>query len=81
MPMALALLLTAAPPQGQGATVVSIGDGDTLRVRRNGELIKVRLACIASARFCCMASRMAWPSRINCMLMACNRRRASPRSS
>ena len=44
--MALALLLTVAPPQGQGATVVSIGDGDTLRVRRNGELIKVRLACI-----------------------------------
>jgi endonuclease YncB( thermonuclease family) len=28
------------------ATVLSIGDGDTIRVRMNGELITVRLACI-----------------------------------
>jgi endonuclease YncB( thermonuclease family) len=28
------------------ARVVSIGDGDTLRVRQNGRTLKVRLACI-----------------------------------
>ncbi len=28
------------------ATIVSVGDGDTIRVRQGGELITVRLACI-----------------------------------
>jgi endonuclease YncB( thermonuclease family) len=32
--------------QGQRATVLSIGDGDTIRVRVNGQPITVRLACI-----------------------------------
>ena len=37
----------AAPAQpGAQATVVSIGDGDTIRVRMGHELITVRLACI-----------------------------------
>jgi endonuclease YncB( thermonuclease family) len=34
----------AAP--GQRALVLSIGDGDTLRVRRGGRTLTVRLACI-----------------------------------
>jgi micrococcal nuclease len=32
--------------QGSTATVISTGDGDTLRVRDNGEAITIRLACI-----------------------------------
>jgi endonuclease YncB( thermonuclease family) len=32
--------------QGMPATVLSIGDGDTMRVRMNGKPITVRLACI-----------------------------------
>lgn len=31
---------------GPGATVISVGDGDTIRVRMNGKPITVRLACI-----------------------------------
>ena len=49
----LGLLLVAltgwpavAGAQGQSATVVSIGDGDTIRVRQAGKAITVRLACI-----------------------------------
>ncbi|MEX1323991.1 MAG: thermonuclease family protein [Synechococcaceae cyanobacterium] len=37
------LVVAAQPPE---ATVLSIGDGDTLRVRRDGHAITVRLACI-----------------------------------
>lgn len=46
-PLALPLLLAAAASaQGLGATVVSIGDGDTIRVRQANRTITVRLACI-----------------------------------
>lgn len=34
--------------QNTPATVVSIGDGDTLRIRQSGEVTTVRLACIDS---------------------------------
>ena len=48
---ALAALAAAAWPlgsagQGSSATVLSIGDGDTIRVRQVGRAITVRLACI-----------------------------------
>jgi endonuclease YncB( thermonuclease family) len=33
-------------PQGLSATVLSIGDGDTIRVRQAGKALTVRLACI-----------------------------------
>ncbi len=39
-------LLQPPPAQAAAATVVSIGDGDTLRVRQGGHLLTVRLACI-----------------------------------
>jgi endonuclease YncB( thermonuclease family) len=39
-------LWLGAPVLAQSATVVSIGDGDTLRVRLGGEVRSVRLACI-----------------------------------
>ncbi len=47
----LAALVAAAWPagsrgQGMSATVLSIGDGDTIRVRQAGRAITVRLACI-----------------------------------
>ncbi len=41
----LALLLLAALP-AEAATVVSIGDGDTLRVLDGGRQLTIRLACI-----------------------------------
>jgi len=41
------LLLTALP--AQAATVVSIGDGDTLRVVDSGRPVTIRLACIDAA--------------------------------
>ena len=40
------VLLQPPPAQAAAATVVSIGDGDTLRVRQGGHLLTVRLACI-----------------------------------
>lgn len=46
------LLLSAAPASAAAsgadtaAQVVSIGDGDTIRVRQSGRLLTVRLACI-----------------------------------
>jgi endonuclease YncB( thermonuclease family) len=51
---ALAVALTLVPmvlapacaAPGLEATVVSVGDGDTIRVRMNGKPITVRLACI-----------------------------------
>ena len=48
---ALATLVAAAWPlgsagQGTRATVLSIGDADTIRVRQGGRAITVRLACI-----------------------------------
>lgn len=36
----------SAPGLGQPATVVSVGDGDTIRVMANGFPLTVRLACI-----------------------------------
>jgi endonuclease YncB( thermonuclease family) len=36
----------AAPTAGYRATVVSVGDGDTLRVQADGRSITIRLACI-----------------------------------
>jgi endonuclease YncB( thermonuclease family) len=36
----------ASAGQGSSATVLSIGDGDTIRVRQAGRAITVRLACI-----------------------------------
>ncbi len=48
--MAVALQAMAPPavaaPQTLGAQVLSIGDGDTMRVRQGGREITVRLACI-----------------------------------
>ncbi len=45
-----ALTALAWPPggaaQGVMATVLSIGDGDTIRVRQAGKAVTVRLACI-----------------------------------
>ena len=41
----LVLLLLLALPS-QAATVISIGDGDTLRVRDSGRKVTIRLACI-----------------------------------
>jgi len=41
------LLLTALP--AQAATVLSIGDGDTLRVVDSGRQVTIRLACIDAA--------------------------------
>ena len=43
LPMATALATAGASP---GATVLSIGDGDTIRVRQAGKALTVRLACI-----------------------------------
>jgi endonuclease YncB( thermonuclease family) len=43
LPMAVAQAPVGASP---GATVISVGDGDTIRVRMNGKPITVRLACI-----------------------------------
>jgi endonuclease YncB( thermonuclease family) len=43
LPMAMAQAPAGASP---GATVISVGDGDTIRVRINGRPITVRLACI-----------------------------------
>lgn len=40
----LALLLLAAPVQA--ATVLSVGDGDTMRVDDNGRMLTIRMACI-----------------------------------
>jgi endonuclease YncB( thermonuclease family) len=43
------LLLTpacAAVSQPSGARVVSVGDGDSIQVRQEGQLLRVRLACI-----------------------------------
>lgn len=41
-----AALPPAGPSQGLRATVLSIGDGDTIRVRQDGRAITIRLACI-----------------------------------
>jgi endonuclease YncB( thermonuclease family) len=50
MIQALALLSAALLAQGRveahGATVLSVGDGDSLRLLRGGAALKVRLACI-----------------------------------
>ncbi len=40
------LVPSAVRAQSSAATVVSIGDGDTIRVRQSGRLVTVRLACI-----------------------------------
>ena len=40
------LVTSAVRAQAMQATVVSIGDGDTIRVRDAGRLVTVRLACI-----------------------------------
>jgi endonuclease YncB( thermonuclease family) len=44
-PLSLAFSPACAGP-GTPVTVVSVGDGDTIRVRMNGQLTTVRLACI-----------------------------------
>ena len=36
----------AAPAAGYRATVLSVGDGDTLRISTGGRAITIRLACI-----------------------------------
>ena len=40
------LLVGITTPGAMAATVVSIGDGDTLRVNDNGQRLTIRLACI-----------------------------------
>ncbi|MFM9110392.1 MAG: thermonuclease family protein, partial [Prochlorococcaceae cyanobacterium] len=37
---------SGAAPVSFPATVLSVGDGDTLRVSRAGQLLTIRLACI-----------------------------------
>ncbi len=46
--MVLPWLLSLAPALAQDtpATVVSIGDGDTLRIRQSGQVTTIRLACV-----------------------------------
>jgi endonuclease YncB( thermonuclease family) len=44
--LALPLAAVALLAQTQTATVISIGDGDTLRVREGNRTVNVRLACI-----------------------------------
>ncbi len=46
LPLLLAPSLAIA--QTTPATVVSIGDGDTLRIRQSGQVTTIRLACIDS---------------------------------
>ncbi len=50
IPSLLAVVATASAPLAQAhnpqSTVLSIGDGDTIRVRQAGRAITVRLACI-----------------------------------
>ena len=44
---ALVLVLTGVPAFAQTtATVVSTGDGDTLRVKSQGKVVTIRMACI-----------------------------------
>ncbi|MFN7677378.1 MAG: thermonuclease family protein [Cyanobacteriota bacterium] len=45
-PLAADLPAGAAPAAHGRATVLSIGDGDTLRVSQTGETVTIRLACI-----------------------------------
>ena len=43
----LVLVLTGIPASAQTtATVISAGDGDTLRVKRQGKVVTIRMACI-----------------------------------
>ena len=42
----LLLSLTPALAQNTPATVVSVGDGDTLRIRQSGQAATIRLACV-----------------------------------
>ncbi len=44
----LLLASSSAIAQSTPATVVSIGDGDTLRVRQSGQVTTIRLACVDS---------------------------------
>ncbi len=46
IPLSLALAAVALLAQARTATVLSIGDGDTLRVREGSRTLNVRLACI-----------------------------------
>lgn len=44
---ALVLVLTGVPAFTQTtATVISTGDGDTLRVKTQGKVVTIRMACI-----------------------------------
>ena len=42
----IAVLPVPVPAQTLKATVLSIGDGDTIRVRQGGRVVTVRLACV-----------------------------------
>jgi micrococcal nuclease len=44
----LLLSSSLALAQNTSATVVSIGDGDTLRIRQSGQVATIRLACVDS---------------------------------
>lgn len=46
VPIVLVALPSGGRAQPLSAEVVSIGDGDTLRVRQEGQLLTVRLACV-----------------------------------
>ncbi len=45
-PVAVGKAAIAAPARSYPATVLSVGDGDTLRVQAGGRSISIRLACI-----------------------------------
>lgn len=48
-PLAAGQPTVGAPVADYRATVLSVGDGDTLRVQAGGQAITIRLACIIDA--------------------------------
>jgi endonuclease YncB( thermonuclease family) len=55
----------AAPAAGYRATVLSVGDGDTLRISTGGRAITIRLACIDAPE----TAQSAWGQQSRAYLM------------